>query len=149
VAENPEAEKTAKPAAQRPARRWATRAEAIAALLLACVFVVWVAVIIVQQRRNGNEIRWTPEKAAAAVYLVDLNHADPAELVLLPGVGAAKAEWIVNWRKEHGPFRSLEEVRKAGSLSANELSAIKGKVTLGEEEPAPQAGMDYDTPESE
>ena len=44
----------------KPARAWVTRAEAIATLALACVFVVWVAVIVVQQRRAGRDIRLVP-----------------------------------------------------------------------------------------
>ncbi|MBI3832216.1 MAG: helix-hairpin-helix domain-containing protein [Planctomycetes bacterium] len=46
---------------------------------------------------------------------LNLNHASAAELELLPGIGAAKARKIVEYRESHGPF-----------LAVDELSAIRG-----------------------
>lgn len=41
---------------------------------------------------------------------LDLNRADAAELDALPGIGPVLAERIVEWRREHGRFGSVEEL---------------------------------------
>ncbi len=41
---------------------------------------------------------------------VDLNSADAATLATLNGIGPAKAEAIVAYRKEHGPFQTAEQL---------------------------------------
>ena len=39
---------------------------------------------------------------------VDLNRAGKEELMTLPGIGETKAEAILQYRKEHGPFQTIE-----------------------------------------
>jgi len=133
----------------KPARAWVTRAEAIATLALACAFVVWVAVIVVQQRRAGRDIRLVPAEPDAGESLIDLNDAGVPELMLLPGIGRTRAERIVNWRTEHGPFHALDEVRKASGMSAADLEGIRNMVTLGDDSPERQAEMIPPDTESE
>jgi competence ComEA-like helix-hairpin-helix protein len=144
VAEHPDAK-----AAGKPDRRWVTRAEAIATLTLALVFLVWVGVIVLRQRQAGRDLHWVPGQGQGAGYLVDINRAELAELMLLPGVGPSKAARIIRWRQEHGPFRALEELRQAAGIGAKDLAAIRGLVTLGEPGPEPPPETDYAEPELE
>lgn len=111
--------------------RWVTRAEAVAALALAVILIVWVALILMRQHTVGKEVRAHTAAGATHAYRVNLNTAGPQELTLLPGIGPKRAERIVNWRDTHGPFRSLDEVRKATGLSANAMKRLKESVTLG------------------
>jgi competence protein ComEA len=54
--------------------------------------------------------------SALADSPVNINSADAAAIAgSLDGIGLAKAEAIVAWRDEHGPFKSLAD-----------LSAVKG-----------------------
>lgn len=49
----------------------------------------------------------------AAAAPVDINSADAATLAAnIKGVGAKKAEAIVIYRQKHGPFSSIEDLRK-------------------------------------
>ncbi|MCL2306459.1 MAG: helix-hairpin-helix domain-containing protein [Planctomycetaceae bacterium] len=41
---------------------------------------------------------------------VNLNTADEAELLLLPGVGAILAKRILEYRTQHGPFQRNEDI---------------------------------------
>jgi competence ComEA-like helix-hairpin-helix protein len=152
VAEPADAKAADKPAtnpAGKPARPWVTRAEAIGALTLAFVFMAWVGVIVVRQRQAGRDLHWVHGQGAGAGYLVDINRAGLSELMLLPGVGPSKAERIVKWREEHGPFHSLDELHAAAGISAKDLAAIRSLVTLGEPIPEPPPDTDYAEPEAE
>jgi competence protein ComEA len=48
---------------------------------------------------------------AEAAYQIDLNSAERAELLQLPGVGEALAQRILDYRRERGRFRRVEELR--------------------------------------
>jgi len=153
VAEDPDSQASGEPSTQpagKPAARpWVTRAEAIATLTLAFVFLVWVGVIILRQRQAGHDLHWVPGQGQGAAYLVDINRAELPELMLLPGVGPTKAERIIKWREEHGPIHTLEELRNAAGITAKDLAAIRSLVTLGEPAPEPPPDADYADPESE
>jgi competence ComEA-like helix-hairpin-helix protein len=152
VAEHPDAKAAGSPAggpAGKPARPWVTRAEAIATLTLAFIFLVWVGVIILRQRQAGRDLHWVPGQGAGAVCLIDINRAELSELMLLPGVGQSKAERIIKWRQEHGPFHALEELRKVAGISAKDLAAMRSLVTVGEPSPEPPPDTDYAEPERE
>ena len=48
---------------------------------------------------------------------VDLNTADVATLTSLNGIGPAKAEAIVAYRKANGPFTRVEQLTEVKGLS--------------------------------
>ena len=51
---------------------------------------------------------------AAAARRVNINTATIAELEALPGIGIVSARKIVEHRTLHGPYRALDDVRRAG-----------------------------------
>lgn len=54
---------------------------------------------------------------------VDLNTATLEQLMLLEGVGPAKAQAIVEWRQQNGPFTSWEDVDQVKGISLNMIEA--------------------------
>jgi competence protein ComEA len=64
------------------------------------------------------------------VARVDLNRADRAQLVQLPGVGDALAGRIVEHRLEHGPFRSLEELKRVSGIGPVILERLRPLVDV-------------------
>lgn len=56
--------------------------------------------------------------------LVDINTATHAELETLPGIGASRAEAIVQLRAQQ-PFRSLTDLVDRGILSPAQLTALR------------------------
>ena len=111
---------------------WVTGADAAAVLALVSVFIVCVAAILIRQNAVGDDVRVERGGREPAPYRVDLNRAPVQELTLLPGIGRIRSERIVEWRREHGPFRSLEEVGRATGLAAKGIARLREFVTLGE-----------------
>lgn len=70
--------------------------------------------------------------ANASQSLLDLNTASEAELVKLPGIGKARAEAIVSYREAHGPFASVQDLRKIHGIGPATLRGLEGWVTVGE-----------------
>jgi competence protein ComEA len=71
------------------------------------------------------------ENRDEVVYRVDLNRATLAELQQLPGVGPKRAEQIEAYRRTHGPFRSVEELRKVPGFGPVALERLRDLVTVG------------------
>src|SRR6478735_5220327 len=61
---------------------------------------------------------------------VNLNTADAAELDTLPKVGPVLAQRIVDWRKDHGPFKSIEELDAVDGVGPKMLEALLPLVTV-------------------
>ena len=56
-------------------------------------------------------------KTVQTVKIVDINQSDAAQLVTLKGMGPKTAERIVAYRKQNGPFKSLEGLAKVRGVS--------------------------------
>jgi competence protein ComEA len=70
-------------------------------------------------------------------YQIDLNTAERAELLQLPGVGESLAQRILNYRKEHGPFRRIEDLRRVRGIGPVTLDKLRPFVCANEtEEPS-------------
>ncbi|WP_418972746.1 ComEA family DNA-binding protein [Allofournierella sp.] len=57
---------------------------------------------------------------------VELNTADEAALRSLPGLGEKKARAILQYRADHGPFSSLEELAQISAVTSKDLEAWDG-----------------------
>jgi competence ComEA-like helix-hairpin-helix protein len=61
---------------------------------------------------------------------VSINTASQAELDQLPGIGPALARAIVAERTAHGPFRTLEDLRRVRGLGAATRKALAGRIIV-------------------
>jgi competence protein ComEA len=62
---------------------------------------------------------------------VDINTADAATLAKeLTGVGDAKAQAIVSYRTEHGPFKSVDELAMVDGIGEKTLAANRDKLKV-------------------
>jgi len=61
---------------------------------------------------------------------LDLNRADAADLDALPGIGPVLARRIVDFRREHGPFRRVEELRAVRGVGPRLLERIRPRVEV-------------------
>jgi len=62
--------------------------------------------------------------------LVSLNTATAADLEQLPGIGAAKAQAIVDDRRRHGRYRSIEDLSRVRGIGAATVERLRSLVTV-------------------
>ena len=56
---------------------------------------------------------------------VNINTADKTALMTLPGIGASKAEDIIQYRKENGSFQKIEDIKKISGIKDAAYNKIK------------------------
>jgi competence protein ComEA len=68
--------------------------------------------------------------ASSAAQPVDLNTASIAQLETLPGVGPATAQAIVDYRAQHGRFRSVDDLLNVRGIGPAKLDAMRPLVRV-------------------
>ena len=72
--------------------------------------------------------------SVAASELVNLNSADADALTTLDGVGTAKAEAIIAYRTEHGPFESVDQLTEVQGFGPKTLEQNRDRLTVGSDQ---------------
>ena len=65
---------------------------------------------------------------------IDLNQARAEDLEAIPGLGPALAQRIIDYRKTHGPFKQVEDLRQVSGISPQNLQKLKPYLGLGSQE---------------
>jgi competence ComEA-like helix-hairpin-helix protein len=76
------------------------------------------------------DLRGAPPAPVVPEYRVRINRADWPELMNLPGIGEARAREIVRDRREHGPFRSPEELTRVPGIGPATVDGIRNHLRL-------------------
>lgn len=76
-----------------------------------------------------------PEPTADASAPININTADEAALRTLQGVGEVLAQRILDYRAEHGAFRTVDELTNVKGIGSGILEANRARLTVGEETP--------------
>lgn len=61
---------------------------------------------------------------------ININTASAADLTRLPGIGEKRAEDIVAWRTEHGPFEKPEDIVDVPGIGEVTLQKIISYITV-------------------
>lgn len=69
-------------------------------------------------------------QSKAAVKKVNINTADLDELQTLPRIGEKVAQRIIDYRKEHGPFKKIEELMKVRGVGEKTFKLLKDKIEV-------------------
>ena len=77
---------------------------------------------------KGNTSNTTPSNSKQGT--VNINTATLEELQTIKGIGKKKAEAILQYRKEHGPFRTKEDLLEVKGIGKKALEAIESQVTF-------------------
>jgi competence protein ComEA len=68
--------------------------------------------------------------AASASALVNINTASAEELDTLPGIGEVLAAAILQYREEHGPFTSVDQLVDVSGIGEVTLEELRDLVTI-------------------
>jgi competence protein ComEA len=68
-----------------------------------------------------------PEKAGSKV---NLNRASADELQTLPGVGPVLAQRMVEWRKAHGRYRTIDDLQEVKGIGKKRMEQLRPLVTV-------------------
>ena len=61
---------------------------------------------------------------------LNLNTATKEELVALSGIGPSKAQAILDYRTQHGGFKSVDELKDVKGIGARRFEKLKPELTV-------------------
>jgi competence ComEA-like helix-hairpin-helix protein len=110
-------------------------------VLLLCVGVLVGGAIILRPVHRSSAVRWVrpivvADAAVVAPVLlepkkIDVNSATVAELIELPGIGPALAARIVAYRTEHGPFRTVDDLKAVKGIGPDTVDGLRESAVAG------------------
>ena len=110
-------------------------------LVLTALFVAALAVAAIRIRLYAPKNTYTVTTETRVLAEsdtvrepIDINAASTEELQQLMGIGPALAQAIVDYRTEHGPFASVDELLYVSGIGEGKLSGIRSDVTVGAKE---------------
>ena len=62
---------------------------------------------------------------------ININTADEAQLTTLTGIGATRAQAIIAYREENGPFVAIEDIMNVQGIKEGTFAKIKDEIVVG------------------
>ncbi len=84
--------------------------------------------IYVPSAQEVEEMRFAENGGKSG--LVNLNQADREQLMTLPGIGASRADAILQYRKTYGAFGSIEDIMKVSGIKEAAFAKIKDYICV-------------------
>ncbi len=107
--------------------------------LLATLFLITTILIGTGIKYSMDQHWWLPKTEVVdtnpeSIKLkIDLNRAEWYELIILPGIGEKKGRAIVEYRKEIGAFKTIEQLCEVNGIGIYTVKKIKDLVYINEE----------------
>ncbi len=93
-------------------------------LAMGLIFFVCLGPLVAYQNNEQASSTSVPAK-------ININTASLEELQTLPRIGPAIAQRIIDYRKEHGPFKRIEDIMKVQGVGERVFEQIKDRITVG------------------
>ena len=129
--------KEEKPAAakEKPSEKYVT---AGLAALVALLLAFFLGMRLIESRSERLTIEPTvsadmtepPQKAAPQSDCININTATRDELMELDGIGEKKAQAIIDYRNEYGPFTDIEEITAGEGIGSGIFDKIKDDICV-------------------
>ncbi len=69
--------------------------------------------------------------ALPAWAAIDINNATQTELEQINGIGPKKAQAIIDYRKQHGAFKTVNDLEKVPGIGPATMERIRKDITVG------------------
>ncbi len=69
--------------------------------------------------------------SVSALAAVDLNTATKEELDAVKGIGPVKAQAIVDYRRQHGSFKNVDELKNVKGFGDKTVAKMRSELTVG------------------
>ncbi len=69
--------------------------------------------------------------AAQAAGVININTANATQLDALPGIGATKAQAIIDYRTAHGPFTKPADIQNVKGIGPATYAKLENQITVG------------------
>ena len=113
------------PAPDSPPSLVPARVQPLVAAVVVCGLVAMAVWYVAAGGLAGGLVHHDAPPAATVRFTVNVNAAPAAELAQLPGLGPATAARIVDHRREHGPFTSLEGLLDVPGIGSATLEQMR------------------------
>ena len=113
-------------------KRLQFRGAVITAFLLFIVLAgtIVAAIRSVPQPSPVEVVQARYSTTATEPLIININTADKEDLIRLPGVGEVIAGRIVDYRKEHGEFKAVEDLLNVKGIGEKTLEGLKPYITI-------------------
>ena len=83
-----------------------------------------------QADRSAESVEQTRPDSLLPGEKINLNTADSYDLQRLPGIGEKRAEDIIAYREEHGPFQTVDELDEVSGIGSGILEGLREYATV-------------------
>lgn len=89
-----------------------------------------IYVLTMEEWESGELQESCGEETSDDDGLININTADETKLCELPGVGESRARAIIQYRKEHGDFKTIEEIQNVSGIKSGLFTKIKDLIKV-------------------
>lgn len=97
---------------------------------LAAIFWTFALLVSVPVTSFAQDAKQPPAAREKVTAPVNLNTANTTELQTLPGVGAATAGRILEYRQKNGGFKKIEELMNVRGIGEKTFLKLKPMITV-------------------
>ncbi|MGV2503478.1 helix-hairpin-helix domain-containing protein, partial [Priestia megaterium] len=80
--------------------------------------------------KKGEQVQGANLPSGRQEEKIQINVASKEQLEKITGIGPRKAENILKYREEHGPFQKMEDLLEVDGIGEKSLEKIKDKIII-------------------